>query len=44
LDSKDSLREFWKINKAALSRVKAFSKPMYDALEVSFKQAAKEKE
>ena len=42
LDSKDSLREFWKINKAALSRVKAFSKPMYDALEVSFKQAAKE--
>ena len=44
LDSKDSLREFWKINKAALSRVKAFSKPMYDSLEVSFKQAAKEKQ
>lgn len=44
LDSKDSLRDFWKINKAALSRVKAFSKPMYDSLELSFKQAAKEKE
>ena len=43
LDSKDSLRDFWKINKASLSRVKAFSKPMYDALEESFKQAAKEK-
>ena len=44
IETKDGLREFWKINKAALSRVKAFSYPMYEALETTFKQQAKEKQ
>ena len=44
IETKDGLREFWKINKAALTRVKAFSTPMYQALEATFKQQAKEKQ
>jgi len=44
IDTKDGLREFWKINKAALSRVKAFSYPMYEGLATTFKQQAKEKQ
>jgi len=44
IETKDGLREFWKINKAALTRVKSFSHPMYEALETTFKQQAKEKQ
>ena len=38
----DELRSFWKINKAELERVKRFSQPKYDQLEVIFKQRAVE--
>jgi len=42
ISSRDSLREFWKNNKSALSRVQTFSKPMYETLEVTFKTRAGE--
>jgi hypothetical protein len=40
IKSVDSLRQFWKVNKSVLSRVERFSKPKYEALEVSFKAHA----
>lgn len=39
---KDELRGFWTANKEARERIKAFSKPKYDALETTFKMKAKE--
>ena len=40
LDTVESLRDFWKINKSVLTRVEKFSKPMYQALETNFKERA----
>jgi hypothetical protein len=40
VDTVEDLREFWKINKSVLTRVEKFSKPMYEALEISFKERA----
>lgn len=42
ISSRDALREFWKNNKSALSRVQTFSKPMYEMLEATFKTRAGE--
>jgi hypothetical protein len=44
IKDKNDLRSFWKSNKSVLNRVKAFSKPSYDAIEALFKQHAKELE
>lgn len=44
IETVDGLRQFWKINKAQLSRVKTFSAPMYKSLETAFKQRAKKLE
>jgi hypothetical protein len=44
IKDKNDLRSFWKNNKSVLNRVKAFSKPSYDAIEALFKQHAKELE
>jgi len=40
VDDIKELREFWKVNKSALSRVEKFSKPKFDTLESAFKQKA----
>jgi hypothetical protein len=42
LETVDSLRDFWKINKSVLTRVEKFSKPMYQSLETNFKERAVE--
>jgi len=42
ISSRDGLRDFWKSNKSALSRVQTFSKPMYEMLEATFKTRAGE--
>jgi hypothetical protein len=40
VETVDSLRDFWKVNKSVLTRVEKFSKPMYQALEINFKERA----